>query len=95
MARQFGSIGAGLAQSFAARLRARRALFEAQPLYFAALALAGPRAWRDDWWRRHRDRLRWSWQAIDRPLHGPGWLDRQILSRAARRLKLAAGEDSK
>jgi hypothetical protein len=62
-------------------------------LLFAVLVLTGPRAWRDAWWLGFRDRLRWSWLSIGRPLHGPGWLDRKILERATRKLETATGDD--
>ena len=93
MAIELRSKAASLAQVCIARLRASQALRHGLRLIFAALVLAGPRRWRALWWPRWRDWLRWSWLSIDRPLNGPGWLDRWILGRAVRQLRAATGED--
>jgi predicted O-linked N-acetylglucosamine transferase (SPINDLY family) len=93
MAIELGSKAASLAQVCVARLRGSQALRHGLRLIFAALVLGGPRRWRPFWWARWRDWLRWSWLSIDRPLHGPRWLDRWILGRAVRQLQTATGED--
>jgi|HubBroStandDraft_1064217.scaffolds.fasta_scaffold00482_11 hypothetical protein len=93
MAIPLRSTGAAWTQALLARLRASQSVRQGLHLLFALLVLAGPRRWRDAWWPRWREWLRWSWLSIDRPLAGPGRLDRWILDAAARRLDQATGED--
>jgi hypothetical protein len=84
---------ASRAQTLLARAKASRRLRFGLGLVFAALVLVAPRRARARWWPRWRDRLRWSWLALDRPIAGPGRLARRILNRAARKLETATGED--
>jgi predicted O-linked N-acetylglucosamine transferase (SPINDLY family) len=80
-------------RNFASRAKLSRRVLRGQHLLFAAVVLIGPRYLRDAYWKKYRERLHWSWLSIDRPLHGPGWLDRWILDWALRRLQAAKGED--
>ncbi|MEI9983391.1 MAG: hypothetical protein WDN69_09425 [Aliidongia sp.] len=84
-----------LASACVTRLKASPAFRHVFRLIFAAVVLAGPRRWRRAWWPRWRDWLRWSWLSVDRPLHGPGWLDRGILAAAAAQLASETGEDDR
>jgi hypothetical protein len=90
---QLGSTGTLWVQACVARVKDSPRLRRGLWLCFAALVLSGLRRRRDLWWHPWREWLRWSWASIDRPRGGPGWLDRRILARAARRLDHATGED--
>ncbi|MGB8843850.1 MAG: hypothetical protein WCC64_22595 [Aliidongia sp.] len=88
-----GSTGTLGVQACIARVKGSPRLRRAIGLCFAVLVLSGLRRRRDLWWQPWREWLRWSWASIDRPRCGPGWLDRWILARAARRLDHTTGED--
>ena len=90
-----GSEGSPFAKAWLARLKASPALRYGFRLGLAALILAAPRRARETWWPRWRDWLRWSWLSVDRPLHGPSWLERRILATAAARLATEAEEDGR